>query len=214
MPSQSGRVRATPLRRETVTYAGVDWHRYPDSPHDALRDYYSGRWNGKKTHLHRVVYLREVGDVPSGYDVHHRDGNTLNNSPSNLELLATAEHNRMHALSRPLVAYTCAKCGVEFRSRSTRPAVHCSVKCRNAARTVYGKLRTRKCLWCDGLFTTQSNRSRCCSISCGKYLAWSRKPKRVVNCAVCGGEFSSKHKRAVCCSRRCGVVLGHTHRKK
>ena len=37
---------------------------------------------------HRIVYEKHHGPIPSGYDVHHRDGDKLNNDISNLELLS------------------------------------------------------------------------------------------------------------------------------
>ena len=49
---------------------------------------------------HRWVWTAAYGLVPSGYSVHHRDGNKRNNALSNLELLATADHVQLHAAQK------------------------------------------------------------------------------------------------------------------
>jgi len=46
---------------------------------------------------HRLVWILEHnGDVPEGWDIHHKDGNKLNNSVSNLEICTHVEHTVNH----------------------------------------------------------------------------------------------------------------------
>ncbi len=48
-------------------------------------------------HTHRVVMEKKIGrQLLPGEIVHHRDGNKLNNSPDNLELMTQADHVREH----------------------------------------------------------------------------------------------------------------------
>lgn len=47
--------------------------------------------------LHRYKYKKEVGDIPSDWDIHHIDGNKLNNELSNLEILPKSEHTRLYS---------------------------------------------------------------------------------------------------------------------
>lgn len=43
-----------------------------------------------------VVWERENGSVPDGYVVHHKDRNSMNDDPSNLEALTRQEHIDVH----------------------------------------------------------------------------------------------------------------------
>jgi hypothetical protein len=45
--------------------------------------------------LHRLVYMLVHGDIPYGREIHHKDGNTENNSISNLEALNPVEHEKV-----------------------------------------------------------------------------------------------------------------------
>ena len=48
--------------------------------------------------LHRVIWEEHYGSIPKGYIVHHKDGNKLNNSIDNLELLTNEEHTSLHKM--------------------------------------------------------------------------------------------------------------------
>lgn len=45
---------------------------------------------------HRAIWEEAHGPIPSGYHVHHKDGNRHNNSLKNLELVRANEHGQMH----------------------------------------------------------------------------------------------------------------------
>ena len=52
-------------------------------------------------HEHRIVAERMLGrKLLRDEHVHHIDGNKRNNTPSNLQVLTSAEHLRLHALER------------------------------------------------------------------------------------------------------------------
>lgn len=56
-------------------------------------------WDGEKNILvHRYVWEKYNGKIPSGYVVHHKDRNRLNYSIDNLELKSISEHHRHHAV--------------------------------------------------------------------------------------------------------------------
>ena len=53
-----------------------------------------------KLRLHRYVYERAYGTIPTGYEVHHIDHNRNNNEPENLKLVTVEEHKRIHGNDR------------------------------------------------------------------------------------------------------------------
>lgn len=60
--------------------------------------WFTGGSDGNCVLEHQVVWcaVHNVTQVPTGYIVHHKDGDKLNNSPSNLELLHRREHAKHH----------------------------------------------------------------------------------------------------------------------
>jgi predicted RNA-binding Zn-ribbon protein involved in translation (DUF1610 family) len=60
---------------------------------------YTVFWAGNAMHkVHRLVYLLERGDIPSGMHVHHLCHNPGCCNSAHLELLAHSEHARLHAI--------------------------------------------------------------------------------------------------------------------
>lgn len=59
--------------------------------------YYLCYGKGKRQEYeHRLVYEAEFGPIPAGYIVHHKDGNGLNNSIDNLQIMSRSEHMWTH----------------------------------------------------------------------------------------------------------------------
>lgn len=50
----------------------------------------------KRKRLHVYVWEKEKGELPCGYDVHHKDCDKNNNDISNLILLTRSEHKKTH----------------------------------------------------------------------------------------------------------------------
>lgn len=46
--------------------------------------------------IHRLIYTVVIGEIPKGYDIHHKDGNKLNNNPDNLIAIPHSEHLSLH----------------------------------------------------------------------------------------------------------------------
>src|SRR3990167_5873986 len=75
---------------ESVVFNGYTYRRYPLSPRRDLRVYFS-RSGGR--YLHRAIWEDAHGKrVPRGHHVHHADGDTPNNSASNLEIILATDH--------------------------------------------------------------------------------------------------------------------------
>jgi hypothetical protein len=60
-----------------------------------------GYWQTKAGRpWHRVVYRRAYGPIPPGWDVHHIDGNKVNNDPDNLIAIPRKLHMEIHRTPR------------------------------------------------------------------------------------------------------------------
>lgn len=46
--------------------------------------------------MHRYVWENEVGIIPNGWDIHHKNGDKADNRLNNLECLPKSEHTRQH----------------------------------------------------------------------------------------------------------------------
>lgn len=49
-----------------------------------------------REYLHRAIWRKSFGEIPDGFEVHHKDEDKLNNKPSNLELLTQSDHGKAH----------------------------------------------------------------------------------------------------------------------
>ena len=87
-------------KSEIIDYNGIRYYRYPDSKSHGKRCYYTCSNENKKkgySTLHRDIWRYEHNaEIPKGYDIHHKDGNYLNNDIKNLELITRSEHAKEH----------------------------------------------------------------------------------------------------------------------
>lgn len=78
------------------------WKRHGD-PNIRLKEYGSGftinngylmtKVNGEFIYEHRIVAERAYGPLPPGAEIHHIDGDRLNNDPSNLMVCRDKGHH-------------------------------------------------------------------------------------------------------------------------
>ena len=86
--------------------------------------------------MHRFVWQYFSGEIPEGYDVHHRDLNQYNNDISNLELVTKEEHKKIHMSIKKEKApfkkskFICAVCGREYEAVNRSNNTYCSEKCK------------------------------------------------------------------------------------
>ncbi len=138
--------------REYVEHRGIKYFR-SSFDNSNIEYWYSARGvkehGGKVTALHRVLYEEAYGAIPVGYQVHHRDGNGLNNALENLQAVTAAEHRAIHGLSgyclwtkeqhraeakrkwaerKPRVI-VCPGCNCDFETTAIH-AQFCNPKCR------------------------------------------------------------------------------------
>lgn len=76
--------------------ARQNWKKVTVGPSGYLRLMMYVNNKNTRVDLHRLLYRLFVGDIPGGLCVNHKDGNKLNNSLENLELL-TPRENTQHA---------------------------------------------------------------------------------------------------------------------
>lgn len=72
------------LRKDNIGYTKPDGYRYAWIKGIGWR------------YVHRLVYETFIGSIPDNYEINHKDGNKLNNSVDNLELL-THKDNIIHS---------------------------------------------------------------------------------------------------------------------
>lgn len=65
--------------------------------------------NGKTIDEHRLIWIKEYGEIPKGYVIHHIDGDKTNNNLSNLECISLSEHSRRHRIGNGLSQETKEK---------------------------------------------------------------------------------------------------------
>jgi len=88
---------------KVIEYDGIKWYLCNDAIKGFKPKLYYKQLNhtghkrtGKNKRLHRYVWEKYNGEIPSGYNIHHKDHNTLNNDISNLELIGHSEHIAIH----------------------------------------------------------------------------------------------------------------------
>jgi len=55
---------------------------------------YYGRTNGERDLMHRYVWIKNNGEIPKGYDIHHINHDKSDNRISNLEMYTKSEHSK------------------------------------------------------------------------------------------------------------------------
>lgn len=65
-------------------------------------EWYTGRVNSKHVFYHSVVMCEALGltEIPKGFCIHHVDSDPYNNDISNLCLLSTSAHSKLHSRER------------------------------------------------------------------------------------------------------------------
>lgn len=61
---------------------------------------YYAKTDGERSYLHRDIWEHHYGPIPPDHDIHHKDSDKANNTPSNLECLPKDEHARRFSTGR------------------------------------------------------------------------------------------------------------------
>jgi endogenous inhibitor of DNA gyrase (YacG/DUF329 family) len=189
-------------------FRGITFRRYPKAKRASHRRYFSPSAadvaKGVEA-LHREIWKHYRGPIPAGHHIHHRDGDPLNNSISNLECVTPSQHRIAHRDDHQTP---------EQRSHLQRvahlaAAWHRSTAGRrwhaeHAKRVDQKRPREeRRCAFCHAPFIARSGgNARFCSRRCIK-RAKPEQPRHQKTCPHCRKGFVSVKKRAVFCSRSC-----------
>ena len=203
------------LKSETTTFNGIKFYRYPDSGNVSDRKYFRAfpTRRGACIYLHRVMWEHVNGDIPDGFDIHHIDGNWLNNSIDNFECIPQSAHMSNHSKQwhsdpenkknvikhldeiRPLTKeWHASKEGIEWHREHAKKSIN------SIPHTIH------ICEFCgDEYMSPEIGHNRFCTNACKS--AWRRKSgvdlaDRV--CVVCGEVFkTNKYVNTKTCSPAC-----------
>ena len=157
----------------------------------------SGYLHMKGIRLHRIVWEIHNGPIPKGFDIHHKDGDKLNNAINNLGCLSHSEHlsihmkensEKVHAwhkspegrkylgekasklmAERPFKTCTCLQCKKNFLSQNVHRVKYCGINCQQAARRLRGDDSIeRSCVIClKSFIINKYQKTLTCGYKCG-----------------------------------------------
>ena len=211
------------VRRETVVFNGVSYHRYPDSKRRHHRIYYQAhtQWKAPIRYLHRDKYEFYHGPIPSGYVVHHRDDNSLNNEPGNLVCVTRSEHCKLHA--KDVKRYWNSTKGKRHRAELNEKAApkikayaesdegrRSAAKGGRMSRDILRNTKpiTKLCQHCGDEFETlMPHLAKYCGDNCRNAAARLRNRDHR-KCVICKTEFEfCRYDDSQTCSKNCSSIL-------
>lgn len=174
--------------------------------------------------MHRYVWLCEKGEIPKGYDVHHKDHDRGNNDISNLELLTKSKHRKTHfeemseqeqQLVRDNMRKKAIPAAIEWHKSQEGRKWHSEMVKKAWKDGSLGKKDTFTCEMCGKKFEQiYKPGHKFCSGACQqKYL---RKNQPIVKriCVVCKKEYDCKQNSlSKTCSKHCSNLLWHNPEK-
>ena len=180
------------MQTETIIFDGCRYTRYPDSAQKSKRNYYGCRAAKGSIYLHRAIWEKANGPIPKGWNIHHTDGNPLNNDLANLECLTVTQHRRRHRECSDKMRHHLANIRPEaskWHRSQTGKAWHSKQSQKNWRQRMS---ISKKCIICGDRFDciTHRDNNRFCSRKCGS--ANRRKSgvdKETRSCAWCGATF-------------------------
>lgn len=167
-------------------------------------------------YLHREVWKKHNGRIPEGYEVHHKDENSLNNEIENLELITIKEHKKKHSEESRKRGLLNVTSGHMEKIRHLTKEWHASEEGlewhRENGKRVFGKDNRQyidgKCQICSSIFkidTMLEYKTKFCSNNCkSEFRRRSGVDNVECNCGICGETFvKNKYSKKFLCSRKC-----------
>lgn len=203
-------------------YDGIRFYKETDSGYYLGNVPIEGRKRRYPMRLHTYVWIKYNGEIPKGYQVHHKDENKDNNDISNLELLTTYKHQSMHGLKNSarsrenMINNVIPKAATWHKSEEAKQ-LHKDIY-ENHTREKWMAPVTKICEICGKEYTTNyasMNKSKFCSNNC---KATARRRSGIDNieatCSICGKTFvKNKYSKAKMC-KECNIKrTGQMNRK-
>lgn len=179
----------------------------------------SKKIGARRKRLHVYVWECNNGEVPSGYHVHHIDGDKSNNEIDNLAIVVGVEHVSLHGRNitekqkeqkRENLRKNALPKAKEWHASEAGRKWH-STHVKNSIEQ--RQLRTYNCTWCKNQFETYNiygkDQNHFCSNNC---KAAHRRASGIDNvtkiCTVCGGTYvANKYQN----TKRCEVCRNSKH---
>lgn len=169
-------------------------------------------------YMHRYVWEFHHGEIPDGFHVHHKDGDKANNHLSNLELISSSDHSKMHSKERLEKDPTWWKSGLE-KARLAAADWHSS-DAGIAFHKELGKLSwvgrgsvEWNCIRCAKPFTTligavKNGKGYCSGYCKTAYRIESGIDDEKRHCVICNAEFEiNKYVKKKTCTKVCASKL-------
>lgn len=165
--------------------------------------------------MHRYVWEFYNGQIPKGYDVHHKDHNVDNNDISNLELLSRAEHAKRHAEERSPEELESKRRNMDH-ARIYASQWHGSAQGHEWHKAQYEAMKDKlyqiksfTCLVCGKEFQSKKYEAKfCCPAHRAKYRRLLGLDCITKICPICGKEFkTNRFKPSLTCGRKCGNAI-------
>lgn len=176
--------------------------------------YYLGnvRIEGRKRRYpmraHIYVWRKHNGEIPEGYDVHHKDEDTSNNDISNLELILHSKHMSLHAnekadLTRENMYKIVLPAAVAWHKSDDAKDWH-KDHYEDVTRAIWNEPVKMVCQNCGKEYTTVHARASCSSFCSNKCKAAARRKSGVDNiekiCTKCGKTYiANKYQGTIFC---------------
>lgn len=199
------------MRSEVIRHNGINFRRYPDSKNWADRAYFTPPIYARKRgvrRLHEELWIAANGSIPDGHDIHHADGDSLNNDIANLICLTVADHQALHVDDRSGHYRAPTSAAIAAAARWHRSEQGREWHSQHLKQRWEGhEARPVECERCRTVFQTRKmgSAARFCSNACKS--AWRRESGADAErraCAVCGTEFATnRYSKARTCSRVC-----------
>ena len=177
------------------------------------RYYQDGRKDASERLLHRVIWIENFGEIPDGYDVHHKNGDWRDNSIENLKILKRSEHISLHMKERfkdhfyreqnKIHISKAQKAAAEWHRSDEAKPIHVEAGKKGWINVPF---KDRICKVCGISFKSRGHGD--CGWCSDKCRQKTRAPRKFMDktCAYCQKPFSTQYKNIECCCRSCAVA--------